>query len=80
MEVGSGILRGLGKSLTSTIISLAGTCVFRVAWVYTVFASVGTLLSVFLSYPISWALCGACHFLFSLHTLKKHKRMEAVTE
>jgi Na+-driven multidrug efflux pump len=78
MEVGSGVLRGLGKSLTSTIISLIGTCVFRVAWIYTVFASVGTLFSIFLSYPISWALCAVCHLLFSIRTLRKLKRTEAV--
>ena len=54
MNVGNGILRGLGYSLVSTIIGLLGTCAFRVVWLNTVFVKFPTLEIVYLSYPISW--------------------------
>ena len=53
MESGAQILRGLGKSTTSALITFALTCVGRVVWIYTVFEHFGTLRSVFISYPIS---------------------------
>lgn len=84
MEVGSGVLRGLGKSATSTAVSLVGTCVFRLIWVYTVCRAVGELWIVYLSYPISWGLTAATHFIISETTrrkyLKKNAAMTAVAE
>ena len=49
-------LRGMGRSLSSMIISLLGVCGIRIVWIYTVFAAFGTLWSLYISYPISW-LC-----------------------
>ena len=84
MEVGSGVLRGLGKSATSTAVSLVGTCVFRLIWIYTVCRAVGELWVVYLSYPISWGLTAATHFIISETTrrkyLKKQAAMTAVAE
>jgi Na+-driven multidrug efflux pump len=54
MEVMSGMLRGLGASTTSMLVSLIGACALRVVWVYTVFASVRTPGSLYVSFPISW--------------------------
>lgn len=65
MEVGSGTLRGLGRSLTSTIISLLGSCVLRLIWIWCVVPSYHTLEMVYLSYPISWTLTACAHFIFS---------------
>ncbi len=74
MEVGSGILRGLGRSFTSTIISLIGTCAFRLLWIWTVVPLDPTLTTVYLSYPISWAMTAALHFTFSLRVRRKYMR------
>ncbi len=63
MEVGSGVLRGQNYSLTSTIIALLGACVFRIVWIYTVFATYPTLEIIYLSYPISWILTALAHFV-----------------
>ena len=76
MEVGSGVLRGLGKSLTSTGICLLFACVLRVVWRFTIFridpASIaGSLASIYLSYPVSWLLAGAFLFLFSALNLRR---------
>ena len=54
MEVMSGMLRGLGASTTSMIVSLIGACAMRVVWVYTIFDAFRTPGSLYLSYPISW--------------------------
>jgi Na+-driven multidrug efflux pump len=54
MEVMSGMLRGLGASTTSMIVSLIGACAMRVVWVYTIFESIRTPGSLYVSYPISW--------------------------
>ena len=48
--------RGLGKSLVPTVIVILGSCVFRILWVYTVFAHFGTITSLYLLYVFSWAI------------------------
>ena len=80
MEVGSGILRGLGKSATSTIVSLIGSCLFRVVWIFTVFAARPTLGIIYVSYPISWAMTALIHFLCSNSVRKRLLRTQKVTE
>ena len=48
--------RGLGKSLVPMIIVISGSCVFRIIWVYTVFAYFGTIESLYLLYIFSWGI------------------------
>ena len=42
--------RGLGKTVVPTIIVIMGSCVFRVAWVYTIFAYFHTIPALYLLY------------------------------
>lgn len=70
-EVGCGIVRGLGKAISTTVISLLGACGFRVLWILTAFAVSPTLETIYISYPISWALTGAIYIVYSLVSLKK---------
>ena len=58
MNIFSGAMRGLGNSLLPMADSVLGTCVLRVAWVYTVFALFPSWQMLFVSYPVSWALTG----------------------
>ena len=51
-----GQLRGIGYSLLPTITSLSGICLLRVIWLYTAFAASPTLDTLYLSYPVSWAV------------------------
>lgn len=83
MEVGGGVVRGLGRSITSTLVSLVGACLFRIVWISTVFnfifdtrGAAAGLSSVYLSYPISWALTAAIHLTCSLVILRKLLRYE----
>ena len=76
MEVGSGVLRGLGKSMTSTGICLLFACILRVVWRFTIFridptSITGSLASIYISYPVSWILAGAFLFLFSALNLRR---------
>lgn len=74
MEVMVGAVRGLGASLAPTVISLLGICVFRVAWVYTVFESNKNLETLYISYPISWILTIAGQFILFVILYKKIKK------
>ncbi len=56
MDVCAGVLRGMGKAIVSTVISLVGICGFRVVWLLAVFPAMPTLEVIFVSYPISWVL------------------------
>lgn len=78
MEVMSGTLRGLGASMTSMIVSLIGACVFRVVWIATVFRLVGTLESIYISFPISWFLTTlAAYICYRVISGRIERRMEA---
>lgn len=76
MEVGTGILRGLGKSWTPMVISALGACVFRVIWISTVFKAFPTLPVLYLCYPISWIITPIAHFTAVYFTKKNiHKQL-----
>lgn len=74
MNAASGVLRGLGKSSTTAVVALIGTCILRVVWIYTVFRAFPTLEAIYLSYPISWILTGIAFYVIVLGYLKKKIR------
>lgn len=58
-EIGGAALRGMGYSMMPAILTVFGTCVFRLIWIYTVcrkYTSFAMLMNV---YPISWMITGA---------------------
>jgi putative MATE family efflux protein len=71
MEVGSGVLRGLGKSTLAMIIFVIGTCLLRVVWLETVFPSYLNLTSIYVCYPISWIFTSSILFWLSFKEIKK---------
>ncbi len=80
MEVGCGILRGMGRAIQPMIVSLLGSCVFRIIWVFTVCPLFpGQIMSLYVSYPISWVVTGGVHYLFCFYFYRKlMKRKRAV--
>ena len=56
VEVLSAVLRGAGDALRPVIIIGLGICLFRIIWIATVFSHFGTLLSLCLSYTVSWII------------------------
>jgi Na+-driven multidrug efflux pump len=71
MDVCTGVLRGMGRAIVSTVISLIGACLMRMVWLWTVFPAKPTLEIIFVSYPISWVLTTAVSFVVIQILLKK---------
>ena len=63
--------RGLGKSMIPTVIVILGSCVFRIIWVYTVFAWFHTMQSLYLLYIFSWTITGIAELIYFLHCYRK---------
>ncbi len=71
MEIASGTLRGMGKSVTSAVISLVFACLFRILWLETAFKLFTTPSCIYLTYPLSWALTSIVGFIFVHFAVKK---------
>lgn len=71
MEIGGGALRGMGKSVQPMLVTLIGTCAFRVIWVCTAFAFFPSITVLYLSYPISWFITGVIQWILALRILRK---------
>lgn len=56
--------RGLGKTAVPTVIVFLGSCVFRVIWIYTIFAHFRTIQSLYLLYIFSWTITGTAEMLY----------------
>jgi len=81
MEVGCGILRGMGKAMQPMIVSLLGSCVFRIIWVFTVCPLFpGQIIALYVSYPISWIVTGGTHYIFCLYFYKKLMKRKRAQE
>lgn len=63
--------RGLGKTVIPTIIVITGSCVFRIIWVYTIFAHFHTIESLYLLYSFSWTLTAILEIAYFIHIYKK---------
>ena len=76
MDVGAGVLRGMGKSMTSTVISLLGSCAFRICWILLVLPHFNTLECLYTAYPLSWFLTAVVNFGASVIVWKKLLKQE----
>ena len=63
--------RGLGKTIIPTVIVIMGSCVFRIIWVYTVFAYFKTIPSLYLLYVFSWAITAVAETVYFAVIYKK---------
>lgn len=63
--------RSLGKTLVPTIVVILGSCAFRIAWIYTVFAHFQTIPSLYLLYIFSWSITAIAEMIYFLHCYKK---------
>ena len=64
MDVIPGIIRGMGYSITPTVITLTGACFVRIVWVATIFQYFKSLKMLLVVYPISWGLTIVAHLIF----------------
>lgn len=63
--------RGLGKSILPTIIVIMGSCVFRIAWIYTIFAHFRTIQSLYLLYVFSWLITAVAEMAYFIVSYRK---------
>lgn len=77
MDVMSGILRGMGASISPMLICVLGVCGVRIGWVYTVFAHHHTLPTLYIVYPISWIITAIAEFIAFVILLSGMKKKTA---
>ena len=74
-EVESAALRGMGKSLEPSIITILGTVVFRMIWLVTIFKWIPTYDMLMNVYIASWVFTGGLIFIvYVLHMRKLEKQ------
>lgn len=81
MEVYSFTLRGFGKSTSSMLINLFGTCVFRLVWIKIMLGIIDEVYIIYWAYPISWFLAAAgmiIYYEIVIRKLVKKNNAEAV--
>ncbi len=76
-EVESAALRGMGKSLEPSIITILGTVGFRLLWMVTIFKLVPTYEMLMNVYVASWLVTGGAIFVVYYFYMKKVERKMA---
>ena len=71
MNILSGSLRSMGKSVSAMVVSLFFICVFRVVWVQIIFPLAPSVKTIFVSYPVSWILAAIFNFILLIIAYKK---------
>ena len=64
VEVLAGTVRGCGDAVMPTVLVALGVCVLRVAWVLIFVPSHRSLVTLFVSYPISWVITSICFVIY----------------
>ena len=65
------IAAAMGKSIVPMFIVIMGSCVFRVIWVYTVFAYFHTIPSLYLLYMFSWSITAVAEILYFIRIYRQ---------
>lgn len=73
MDVSIAACRGMGKSFWPMVFVFVGCCALRIVWVFTVFAWVGTIGSLYLAYTASWLVTVTAVLLYFVHCYKTAK-------
>ena len=63
--------RALGKSIVPMVFVFLGSCVFRVLWIYTIFAHFHTFQSLYLLYIFSWTLTALAENIYFARIYKR---------
>ena len=55
-EIPGSVLRGMGKSMEPTLITVFGTCLLRIAWIFIIMPGWRDFDHLLAVYPVSWAI------------------------
>ena len=75
-EVPASALRGYGIAMPPTVITVIGSCVLRVIWMYTIFRMFNSYGALIIVYPVSWVLISIVMGIYYLRSVKKIKTQE----
>ena len=81
-EVSGAALRGLGYSMLPALLTVIGSCGFRIMWLYTVFQKFASFEMLMVVYPVSWVITGtmvlAAYFIMRRRAFARYgqKKME----
>lgn len=70
MDCTTAASRGLGKSIFPTAAVIGGAVVFRIAWIYTIFAYFHTIQSLYLLYVFSWTITAIVEIIYFIHSYR----------
>ncbi len=73
-DVTGSALRGMGRSLLPAVITVLGSVVFRLFWIWAVFPGWSTLASLLAVYPISWVLTGCMMVVYYFYIRQRMSR------
>ncbi len=71
MDVAASQIRGMGKSVEPMLVSLIGACGIRIFWVFFILPLDRTLVNLYWSYPVSWAVTFFAQFIMYFILKKK---------
>lgn len=57
-EIPGSALRGMGRSMLPTLLTVFGTCILRIVWVYAVCPTWQGFHALMFVYPVSWTITG----------------------
>lgn len=77
-EISASALRGMGKSMQPTILTVFGTCLLRIIWVYAVCPVWTSFNTIMLVYPVSWVATGTMVSLAFYLTARKQLSSSAI--
>lgn len=80
MGIMPGAIRGHGSSLSPSLITIFGTCVIRIVWVYTVFQEYHDLSILYLVHPITWVFTIIALTINYIIVLRKTINKQRVTK
>ena len=75
-EISGQCMRGMEHSLLPALVSVLGTCVLRIIWIYTIFQSFRSFEMLLNVYPISWAITGVAMLIaYAIISKKEFKKI-----
>ncbi|MGF0064452.1 MATE family efflux transporter [Lachnospiraceae bacterium SGI.085] len=72
MDCTTAATRALGKTVFPTIVMILGSCVFRIVWIYTVFAVYHTTRALYLLYGVSWVITAIPEIIYFVIIYRKN--------
>ena len=70
--------RGLGQTSVPTVIVILGSCVFRIAWIFSVFAYFNTIESLYLHFAFSWTITAVAEIFYFARLYKQKFSVSAL--